>query len=132
MKRRGSRILVPGEAQARGGLILPGEAARQGVPELLVPRGYESGPRVLVGKCLVCDATFHRGEEDEWQRHVGRCARQALPELMDARAEERKRLAVFDEENWNPDVAEHLRKVGKRMLAEGRMVLKPNERVENE
>lgn len=109
------RILVPGEAQARGGLILPGMLA-------------QANPQTLVGKCHTCDATFYRGEEEEWQRHVGRCAREHLPEILAARRAKEKRLAAFQEENWDPEWAEHQREVGKRMIREGRLVPRPNER----
>jgi hypothetical protein len=127
-RRRGGRILVPGEARARGGLIVPG-GARRGMQTLYVPRGHETREEVvLVGTCSTCDRIFYRGEEDEWQRHVGWCARQHLPEIMAAREERKKRLAVFQEENWDPEFAAYMEKIGGRMLKEGRMELKKNEK----
>lgn len=124
-KRRGSRILVPGEARNRGGLILPGGPPTR-APHLLVPRGYESEDVVLVGKCHVCDATFHRGEEDEWQRHVGKCAREHIDEIREHSL--RRRMPIFDEDTWDPEIAAHMRDVGRRMLEEGRLEVKPSER----
>lgn len=126
MSRR-RRVLVGGESRGRGGLILPGEAARQGVPELFVPKGYETGPVVLVGKCHLCDATFYRGQEQAWQEHVGECARSQLDEIRHQREQERK-TSIFNEDNWDPELAAHMKKVGERMLREGRLVMKPNER----
>jgi hypothetical protein len=35
-------------------------------------------------------------------------------------------MPVFEE--WDPEVAAHLRKVGERMVAEGRLEVKPSER----
>jgi NMD protein affecting ribosome stability and mRNA decay len=94
-----------------------------------VPGQYaDPEPPVIVGVCHTCEARFYRGQEEDWQRHVGQCAREHLDEVMDARAEQKKRLSIFDEESWDPEWAAHQRDVGKRMLAEGRLVAKPNER----
>jgi hypothetical protein len=130
-RRRGGRTLVPGEARGRGGLILPGEGARRGQRTLHVPRGYETQEEVvLVGTCSTCDRIFHRGEEDEWQRHVGWCARQNLPDVLAAREARKSRLEVFSEEAWDPELARHFRRVGDRMLAERRLQMRPNERAD--
>jgi len=98
---------------------------KPGARTLMVPRGYEDQDVVLVGHCTTCEAKFYRGQEDDWQRHVGRCAREHLGEIMAAREEHKKRMAIFQEESWDPEWAAHQRKVGKRMLAEGRLVAKP-------
>lgn len=128
-RRRGSRMLVGGEARGRGGLVLPGDPRAGGRPQLFVPPGYETGREiVLVGVCSTCDRRFYRGEEEDWQRHVGKCARQHLPEILAAREDRKKRLAVFQEENWDVELQAHLNKVGERMLREGRLEMKPNER----
>jgi hypothetical protein len=109
-----SRIILPREPQL-------------GDRTLYVPRGHETGTVVLVGVCHTCQQRFGRGQEQEWQEHVGRCAREHLDAIMHER-EKKKRASVFNEDNWDPEVAAHLKKVGERMLEEGRMVLKPNER----
>ena len=38
------------------------------------------------------------------------------------------RMPIFDEESWDPEVAAHMREVGRRMKAEGRLTVKPSER----
>lgn len=134
--KRRRRIYVPGsERQAAGGIVLPGDA-RRGMATLHVPRGYESDPEnapVLVGVCLVpgCERQglpFYRGQEDEWQRHAGWCARRNRDEIG-AHIEERKEARkIFDPNTWDPEWAAHQKKVGKRMLEEGRLVPKPHER----
>lgn len=103
-----------------GAVILPGAQGRGRGLQILVPHGYED---VIVGKCLVpgCGATFYQGQEQQWQRHVGDCAR----ENMDAIREKMHRLSIFDD--FDPEVTAHLRKVGKRMLAERRMTVLPHE-----
>lgn len=126
-RERKRKIILPGSTREAGSLILPG-GAKQGLRTLMVPRGYEGEPPVIVGKCHVCDATFYRGSEDEWQRHVGECARSHLGEIMDARAEEKQRMAIFQPDAWDPEFREHMDKVGARMKREGRLVQRPNER----
>lgn len=113
-------------------LILPGDAARSGGLSIMVPRGYEQEDapepsmvcRVPVNAEDLCLQPFYPGEERAFQAHVGRCAR----EHRDAIEERRKRLALFREEAWDPEVAEHMRKVGERMKREGRLEVKPSER----
>lgn len=78
----------------------------------------------VVYHCTVCGWGFTGNEQREWQRHVGECARKNMDEI---RAKS-KQMAVFDEENWDPEVAAHMRKVGQRMLKEGRLEVKPEER----
>lgn len=88
-----------------------------------VPKGYEDR-KVWVGVCRSCDARFGKGEEQKWLKHIRACV-----DVDEAIEEGRsRRLPVFDEANWDPEIAEHLRKVGVQMLKEGRMVMKPNER----
>jgi hypothetical protein len=77
-----------------------------------------------VGRCNVCGVPFFSREEGE--RHMGPCAREHLGEIQEQRA--KSRIAMFDEENWDPELRAHLDKVGKRMVAEGRLEMKPNER----
>ena len=70
------------------------------------------------------------GEELPNQRaheaHVGPCARSKMGEIHAAL--EVRRRSIFDSRSWDPEIAEHMRKVGERMKAEGRMEVKPNER----
>lgn len=116
------------------GLILPGDTPRRGGLTILVPRGYEDveGPKpigvctVQVGGGQVCNTPFFPGEERDYQRHVARCAQEHMAEIV--AASPRTRMPIFDESEWDPEVAAHMKKVGKRMLQEGRMVVRKNER----
>jgi len=134
--KRKRRVYVPGsERKAAGGIVLPGDA-RRGMSTLHVPRGYESDPEnapVLVGVCLVpgCDregAPFYRGQEDQWQQHTGWCARRHRDEIAEAIQERKDANAIFQRDAWDPELRDHMDKVGKRMIEEGRLVVKPNER----
>lgn len=89
-------------------------------PSLLLP-GYD----IIVGRCEVpgCGAVFHEGEEAAWQAHVGPCARRNLDRIHSVM--KGRHLPAFDD--FDPEVSEHLRRVGERMLREGRMEVKPNE-----
>lgn len=114
-RKRHIRPVAP--VAERGGLILPGH--------------YNKLPGARIGVCNTCGDRFYRGQEQEWQDHVGPCARRHLPEILEARAEQKKRLALFHESD-NPDVDAHLAKVGARMLREGRLTMKKSERIFNE
>lgn len=111
------RHVESGEARGRGGLILPGQYAQ---------------PEPRVGVCSTCDQVFYRGEEEAWQKHVYRCAMQRLPEVLEARAEQKRRMEIFQPGSWNPDVDAYLAKIGERMLREGRLVMRKSERIRNE
>jgi hypothetical protein len=123
------RIRPSGSARSEGGIILPNGVVPPRAAQLLVPRGYEDPePPVMVGVCTTCEARFYRGQEEDWQRHVGPCARAHLGEIMDARAAKKKRLAALQPESWDPEIRAHMDKVGERMKREGRLVVRPNER----
>ena len=117
-----------------GKLILPGDERANTGMTLLVPRGYETGAmgeptmvcRVPVGPGEVCGAAFWPGEERKFQSHVGRCAQEHETEIHNESP--RTKLPIFDEANWDPEVAAHLKKVGARMLKEGRFVMHKSER----
>jgi hypothetical protein len=81
--------------------------------------------REVIGKCYACGLEFYEGEEKTAPLHMGKCARANLDKLK-ARDD---RLPLFrPESNPDPEVEAHLLEVGKRMVREGRMVVKPNER----
>lgn len=121
-------------------LILPGEAQRpRDSLQILVPCGYENGEVVVVGHCLICECKFYAGEEQAWQRHVGRCARENMDSIQQASL--KQRMPVFDEETWDPEVQEHLKNgAGRRMreavdklgvaraIRDGHMEARPNEK----
>lgn len=106
--------------QGRG--VILGESPQTGPLQILVPRGYEDVE--VIGRCLVpgCGAEFRAGQEEVWQRHVGKCARANLDKLRAAAAVPR-----MVAEDYDPEVTKHLRGVGKRMLEEGRLTVKPHE-----
>ena len=102
-----------------GGVLLgPGTTGRAQGLQILVPRGYEDQTPAF--RCLVpgCGAVFFEGERAAWEHHVGPCARANRDRLP------RSQAAM---EDFDPEVSAHLRRVGERMLAEGRMEVKPNE-----
>lgn len=99
---------------------------------LILPDGREAQ-----WQCNVCGETFELVQHHE--EHVVACARRNMEEIRVAG--ERPGLAIFNESEWDPEVAEHLRNVaGKRMreaidrlgvrraLAEGHLEVRPNER----
>jgi hypothetical protein len=90
---------------------------------IYVPSDY-ADRQVIVGRCLVpgCGAIFHAGEEAAWQRHVGKCARANMDKIKAAT----KLPAAM--EDWDPEITAHMRGVGERMIEEGRLEIKPNER----
>lgn len=129
MSQKRRRVRRAGSARSEGGIILPNGAVPPRSAQLLVPRGYEDPePPVMVGVCTTCDARFYRGQEEDWQRHVGPCARAHLGEIMDARAAKKKRLAALQPESWDVELEAHMAKVGERMKREGRLTVRPNER----
>lgn len=71
-------------------------------------------------RCNICGTRFYDGEQRQWQKHVGDCARANLDDL--------KLLNKPIFEDPDPEVTVHLRKVGRRMIAEGRLEVKPEER----
>jgi hypothetical protein len=116
------------------GLLIPGSA--RGLT-IHVPRGYEDDRlenkpvpvgvcRVAVGDGQVCGKLFYAGEESAFERHVGRCAREHIAEIV--QGSPRSRIPVLDPKTWDPEVEDHMRAVGRRMLEEGRMTVKPSER----
>jgi hypothetical protein len=106
-------------------VILPGEKPRKSNLQILVPRDYATDPPPIVGQCSLCELVFYG--QDEARRHFERNARkhaEMANEMRQERLEER--MPVFEE--WDPEVAAHLRKVGERMVAEGRLEVRPDER----
>lgn len=111
-------------------LILPGEVEKRDRLQIFVPSGYEE-PEQAIGHehvlvCSTCDRVYRLAEEREFQAHVGDCARVHMDLILSASP--RRRMPILDEETWDPEVAEHMRKVGDRMLEEGRLEVRRNER----
>lgn len=94
-----------------------------------MPRGYEEDPPAMVGTCNFCGARFERnGEEVAWQRHTVACARKHIDDIRAMAPSEVKKGSIWDEESWDPEIAEHMQKLGLRMREEGRLEVKPHER----
>lgn len=111
------------------GLLIPG--ASQGL-QILVPGKYADAPiavcRVPTGRGEVCGQQFWPGEESAFEHHVGRCAREHIGEI--ARESPTSRVPIMHDPNeWDPEAEAYLREVGQRMLAEGRLELRRNERI---
>jgi hypothetical protein len=118
-------LLAGGRLVSR--LILPGDRPRPRAPEIFVPTGYENAPRRVIGVCHICGERFEEaGQEAEWQKHLGLCAKAHMAEIQEMVEERRK--SVFHEDAWDPELASHMREVGERMIEEGRLEVRPNER----
>lgn len=115
---------MPGTILGRDGRPLVRDRAT-----LLVPAGMHDEDEPLVGRCHVCGARFYQGQEDRWQAHVVKCATAHIDEIRASAPSERNRGTPFDESLWDPEASEHLLKVGRRMMAEDRWEIKPNETV---
>jgi hypothetical protein len=108
-------------------LILPGPQPPRGGLSILVPRGYEDNDDRQRGECFLCGALFAAG--DDVVAHMKKCVHAAGHDVRQERAEKVDRLEIFLDPNaFDPEVDEHMRKVGERMRAEGRWEVKPSER----
>lgn len=102
--------------------------------QILVPKGYEEGEVRIIGVCHVCrlvlekETVFGEGEEQAWQRHVGECARAHIDELRALAPSHVDKGTVFDPNEWDKELDDYMRGVGRRMLAEKRWTVKPHER----
>lgn len=94
---------------------------------MFVPRGYEDGPVRVVGTCNICGQRFEEeGAEQAWQEHVGACAKQHMDRIQ--ADVEKRRKSIFNADAWDPEIRAHMDKVGERMIEEGRLEVRPNER----
>lgn len=83
-------------------------------------------PRDPIGFCAVCDVQFFA--DRDVRQHMGSAQHEdGVNRARDAE-ERRKARLPFMHEDIDPEISAHMKKVGKRMLAEGRMVVKPSER----
>ena len=93
-------------------------------PMIIVPRDVDP-----VGGCVLCDEVFYT--ERDARRHFEQNAEKhldlarAVAEKIDRRPIE-ERLPIFAP--WDPEVAEHVRQVGLRMVRERRLTVNKNER----
>lgn len=91
--------------------------------ELILPNKEK-----IAFRCNVCGEGYADSEKLIWQQHVGNCARRNIDEI---RAKS-PQGTIWDDREWSPEATKHVRKVGERMLKEGRLEMKPEERVHNE
>lgn len=113
----------------KSGLLLPNEGAAHGMPTLYVPPG--SLGKKWTCECPTpggkkCGEQFELDEVDKFTRHVLRC-RERNEEAI-ALASPRRRNPITDPNGWDPELESHMRKVGRRMRKERRLIIKPNER----
>ena len=113
------RLILPGRHQRPGGLTIfvPGSAADKHEPRFVC--------RVPQGDGQVCGQTFET--ELAWESHMRGCVQRTGEDRM-LRDSPRTRMPVFREEEWDPEWAAHQRRIGERMLREGRLVQRRNER----
>lgn len=111
-------------------LIIPGSTGRRGALTLYLPASAMEEPtmvcRVPTGLETTCGALFYPGQENLFQHHCGDCAKANAEWVQTASI--RKRLPFMDDDWWDPEVAEHMRRLGQRMRDENRLEVKPHER----
>jgi hypothetical protein len=56
------------------------------------------------------------------------CARRHLDEIRASSPRERNRGGPFDPDQWDPEIDAHMKRVGERMLKEGRLEMDRSER----
>ena len=93
-------------------IILPRSAAQERVPF----------------RCTLCGARFTKSQAQLYEHHVGDCARKNIDEIRANAPSVRRAGTPFDPNNWDPEVEQHMLGVGRRMLREGRLEVKPHER----
>lgn len=79
------------------------------------------------GHCNVCEQDLY-GTVGDMQRHMAACARRELDTIRAAAPSQQFKGSPFDRELWDVELEDHMEKVGKRMLAEGRMEVLPSEK----
>lgn len=79
------------------------------------------------GYCSICDCDLW-GTVGDLQKHMAACAREHIDEIRAQAPSVRHKGGPFDPETWDPEVDAHMKKVGERMLKEGRLETLPSER----
>lgn len=86
--------------------------------EIIVPREYAE-PRPLKCNSPGCLQTFRVSEASLWQRHCVECGVRHLDEIRAIAPSVRDKGTIWDENQWDPEIAAHMRRVGERMLKDG-------------
>ena len=119
-------------ALTKSGLLLPNAGAARGMAgTIYLPPGSDMIPKKWTCRCPtegggVCGEQFDMDDVDRFTRHVLRC-RERNEEAIH-KASPRTRQPLLDPNSWDPEIETHMRKVGRRMRREGRMVILPRER----
>lgn len=82
--------------------------------------------REQTGFCDLCGVPFY--SDRDVRTHFATIEHREATEAARAEREAEKQRLAFLHTDPDPEVTEHLRKVGKRMLAEGRWEVKPHEK----
>lgn len=82
--------------------------------------------REPTGECFICGVPTY--SERDMRAHLASSEHREAAEENRLAEQARKARVPFMHDDPDPEVTEHLKGVGKKMLAEGRMVVKPNER----
>ncbi len=109
-----------------GAVLLNARGQRESARELTII--LPASAREAAFECTICGARFLCHQAQLYERHTAQCAREHIDEIRAMAPSHRKRGTPFDPENWDPEVEAHMRQVGRRMIAEGRLEVRPNER----
>lgn len=113
------------------GVILNARGARAASRDLTIILPRSAAQEHVPFRCTICGARFTRSQSELYERHVGKCARQNIDEIRANAPSARRAGTPFDPNNWDPEVQEHMLEVGRRMILEGRLEVKPHERAGN-
>jgi len=91
---------------------------------ILIPHDF-MGRRPL-GYCGICDVPFYSDRDRD--RHLRSGVHAAQVEVERQAEQARREGMTWLYEHPDPEVQQHMEKVGQRMREEGRWVVKPNER----
>lgn len=75
--------------------------------------------------CHLCKRLWPKRQRREWERHFAACVSEHRDEI-EQQSRARRLDGLLDP--WDPEVAEHMAKVGERMKREGRLEVHPSER----
>ena len=100
-------------------LIIPG---RRDSLTILIPDSAKHEEPGFV--CMLCDSKFAKERFGDYERHVARCAKLTHDQTL----QEREDSMIEAFRPHDPEVAAHMRQVGKRMLKEGRWTVNENEK----
>lgn len=74
-----------------------------------------------------CGEPFYEDERQAFEAHVIACATRN-ENAVQAERPSNQVPVLYDRDFWDPEYEDHMRKVGRRMVREGRKEIRPNER----